>query len=74
MKYRVEIERTGCIACGTCYAIDPEHYESSDDGKSRVVGGTSNGKAVGDIDDDRIEDAKSAALACPVSVITVTEI
>ena len=70
----MEIERTGCIACGTCYAIDPEHYESSDDGKSRVVGGTSNGNAVGDIDDDRIEDAKSAALACPVSVITVTEI
>ena len=71
----MEIERTGCIACGTCYAIDPEHYESSDDGKSRVVGGTSNGKAVGDIDDDRIEEAlRSAALACPVSVITVTEI
>ncbi len=73
MKYHIEIDRAGCIACGTCYAIDPVHYESSEDGKSRVVGGTSNSKAIGDLDDDKIEDAKTAALACPVSVITITE-
>jgi ferredoxin len=73
LKYHIEITRTGCIACGTCYAIDSAHYESSDDGKSRVVGGTSNGKAVGDVNDEKVEDAKTAALACPVSVITVTE-
>ncbi len=73
MKYDVEVNRQGCIACGLCYATDPAHFESSDDGKSKVLGGTSNGESAGNFDDDKIEDAKASALACPVSVITVND-
>ncbi len=73
MKYTIEVNRDGCIACGTCYTLDPAHFEGDRDGKSHVIGGTTNGKSVGEIDDDKIEDAKTAAISCPVSVITVTE-
>jgi predicted heme/steroid binding protein/ferredoxin len=72
-KYTIEVDREGCIACGVCYTADPTHFESGDEGKTKVVGGTSNGKSVGSFDDDKIEDAKSAALACPVGVITVNQ-
>jgi len=73
LKYRIEIDREGCISCATCYTMDPTHYEGDADGKSKVVGGTSNGKSVGSFDDDKITDARGAEGACPVSVITVTE-
>ena len=73
LKYSIEINRVDCIACGTCYTMDPLHYESTSDGKSKVVGGTSNGKSTGEIDDDKIDDAKAAEAACPVSVIKVTD-
>jgi ferredoxin len=71
MKYIIEVDREGCIACTTCYTLDPGHFESTSDGRSKVIGGTSNGKSVGEIDDDKIDLAKSAESACPVSVITV---
>ncbi len=72
VKYVIEIDRDGCIACATCYTMDPKHYESTSEGKSKVVGGTANGKSVGEIDDDKIEEARAAEAACPVCVIKVT--
>ena len=74
MKYIIEIDRDGCIACATCYTIDSTHFESDSEGKSKVIGGTGNGKSAGTFDDDKIEDARTAEGSCPVSVITVTEI
>lgn len=71
MKYQIEVNRDGCIACSTCYGMDPTHFESTEDGRSRVVGGTTNGKSIGAIDDDKIAEAQAAADSCPVSVITV---
>ena len=73
MKYTIEIDRENCIACATCFGLDPVHYEQGEDGKSKVVGGTSNGKSVGEFDDDGISDAKTAMDACPVTVIKITE-
>ncbi len=73
LKYVITVDRDGCIACATCYTIDPKHYESTSDGKSKVIGGTSNGKSTGEIEDDKIDDARAAETSCPVSVITVTE-
>ena len=69
MKYKIKVDRAICIACGVCYSTDPTHFESSDEGKSKVVGGTSNGDSLGSFDDDKIDDAKVAAAACPVSAI-----
>ena len=75
MKYKIEIERGGCIACGTCYSIDPEHFEPDEEGKSTVIGGeTDSDGSAGTFDDDNIENARSAEDSCPVSIITVTEI
>ena len=74
MKYKIEIEREGCIACGTCYSIDPTHFEPDDEGKSTVVGGETNDNvSSGVFEDEDIETAREAEDSCPTSVITVTE-
>ena len=73
MKYQIEIKCEDCIRCGSCYGLDPTHFESDSDGKSQVIGGTTNGKSVGTFDDGKMAEAQAAADACPVSVITVTE-
>jgi ferredoxin len=52
--------------------VDPTHYEADAEGKSKVLGGTSNGKSEGSFDDDKLKDAQEAELSCPVSVIKVT--
>jgi ferredoxin len=75
MKYEIEIERGGCIACGTCYGLDSSHFEPDDDGKSTVIGGETDANASsGVFDDDEIESARDAEDSCPVSIITVTEL
>ena len=73
MKYQIEVNREDCIRCSSCYSLDPTHFESDSDGKSQVIGGTTNGKSVGTFDDAKMSEAQAAADACPVSVITVTE-
>jgi ferredoxin len=73
LKFEIAVDREGCIACATCYTIDPVHFESDSEGKSKVVGGTSNGRSTGSFDDGNVADAKSAAESCPVSVIRVSE-
>jgi ferredoxin len=75
VKYKIEIERDGCTACGNCYSVDPAHFEPDDDGKSTVIGGkTDDTSSSGVFDDDEIENAREAEDSCPVSVITVTEL
>ena len=75
MKFKIEIEREGCIACGTCYSLDPSHFEPDDEEKSTVVGGeTDDNASSGVFDDDEVESAREAEDSCPVSIITVTEL
>ena len=74
MKYKIEIKREDCIRCGSCLAIDPDHFESDSDGKSQVIGGTTNGASEGSFDDEKMVNAQAAADACPVSIITVKKI
>jgi ferredoxin len=75
MKYKIEIERGGCIACGTCYSIDPSHFEPDEEGKSTVSGGETDANASsGVFEDEEIENAREAEDSCPTSVITVTEL
>jgi ferredoxin len=74
-KYKIEIERGGCIACGSCYSIDPSHFEPDDEGKSTVIGGETDASgSLGFFNDEYMEQAQSAEDNCPVSVITVTEL
>ncbi len=75
MKYKIEIERGGCIACGSCYSVDPSHFEPDEEGKSTVIGGETDASgSSGVFDDDEIENARNAEDSCPVSIITVTEL
>ena len=74
-KYKIEIDRTGCIADGTCYSLDPSHFEPDEEGKSIVIGGeTDDTTSSGVFDDEEIENAREAEDSCPVSIITVTEL
>jgi ferredoxin len=72
LNFKIEIDREKCVACGTCYALDPVHFEPGEDRKSKVVGGVTNEKSEGSFDDDKIEDAQEAEDSCPVSIIKVT--
>ncbi len=72
MKFKIEIDREECIACATCYTLDPAHFEADTEGKSKVVGGSSNGKSEGNFDDKKLKEAKEAEASCPVSVIKVS--
>ncbi len=75
MKYKIEIEREGCIACGTCYSVDPSHFEPDDEGNSTVIEGDTDANASSRVfDDDEIESAREAEDSCPVSIITITEL
>jgi ferredoxin len=73
VKYQIEVNRDDCIACASCYTVDSIHFESDSEGKSNVVGGTTNGKSVGTFEDEKISEAQAAADSCPVCVITVTK-
>lgn len=72
MKYKIEIDREKCIACGTCYSLDPTHFEPDENRKSKVRGGITNKKSEGNFDDEKIEAAQEAEDSCPVSIIKVT--
>ena len=75
MKYKIEIERGGCIACGACYTVNSSHFEPDDEEKSSVVGGeTDSNLSSGIFDDDDFESVQEAEDSCPVSIITVTEL
>ena len=75
MKYKIEIERGGCIACGACHIVDPSHFEPDAEEKSTVIGGeTDSNSSSGVFDDDDIENAREAEDSCPVSIISVTEL
>ncbi|MFZ7138155.1 MAG: ferredoxin [archaeon] len=75
MKYKIEIKRENCIACGSCYSLNPSHFEPDDQGKSTVIGGeTDDSISTGEFDDTEIESARDAEDSCPVSIITVIEL
>lgn len=74
MKYKIDIEREGCMACGTCYSITPSHFEPDKEGKSTVIGGeTDASESSGVFEDGAIEGAREAEDSCPAAVITITE-
>ena len=53
--------------------LDSDHFESDDEGKSKVIGGISNGKSTGSFDDANMTLAQDAENSCPMSIIEVTK-
>lgn len=60
----VQIDREGCIGCGTCEALCPEVFQMGEDGLACVVGQP---------DGNLWDETRSTAADCPVSVIHVVD-
>lgn len=78
MAYKIEHDRSNCIACAACSIVAPEFWQMSpDDGKSdlanskRVVAGSEIAKEELDIEQKDFVKNKNAADICPVNVIHI---
>jgi|UniRef100_A0A7C3SLD7 Ferredoxin len=76
-KFKVTIDRDQCISDMACVSLCPEIFEmNEEDGKSQIVakyragGNPGEGLVPGELEDC----LKSAAEACPVSIIHVEKV
>ncbi|WP_436930807.1 ferredoxin [Halosimplex halobium] len=79
-EYRVRLDRVACDGVFACLVRDDRFVEAAD-GLADIDGGAESaealpegGSAVATFDDDRIEEARQAAAACPVDAIEVTAV
>ncbi|MFX0097697.1 MAG: ferredoxin [Candidatus Hodarchaeota archaeon] len=72
----VKIDMDSCIACGVCYALCGDVYETDDEGKSRIVGRflkeQTEDFSIGEIDDGLKDCAQEGADSCPVDAIEIS--
>jgi len=73
-EYRVALDREACDGIFACLVRDDRFVEAAD-GLATIGAGASDPDetVVATFDDDRIEDARQAAAACPVDAISVRE-
>lgn len=73
-KISISQKREDCIGCGACTAFAPDTWSmSSEDGKADLKGAVDkDGMMVAEIDEEKLEENKQAADACPVQIIKVT--
>ncbi len=57
------VNKEACIGCGSCIAIDSEHFDFDDDGLSMVI-------SQENIESD---NAKNAMSSCPTNAISYSE-
>lgn len=60
-KVKVTLEQ--CIGCGACVAIDPEHFDFDDEGRSNVISN----------ENIESENLTNAIESCPTSAISIVE-
>ena len=65
-RYKITLDREGCIGCGACTSVAPDFFEMGDDGKSQLKG-----KKKDELDLDNYDNILDAANTCPVNVIHV---
>lgn len=73
-KYKIELDRDGCIGADVCEAVCPKHWKMADDGKVDLIGSVKepNGEFyTKEIDQEDFESMKLAADGCPVKVIHI---
>ena len=56
---KINVSKEKCIGCGACVAIDPEHFEFDDDGKSECISNEA-------LDSENLTNAIES---CPTSAI-----
>jgi len=77
--YRVTIDTDACEGIFACLVRD-DRFVEREDGLAGLEAGTAEtyrtgeGSVVAEFDDDRLEDARQAAAACPPGAITVEQI
>ena len=57
------VNTEGCIGCGACVGIDPEHFDFNEDGLSCVI-------SEENLESSAVQDAIAA---CPVQIISLEE-
>ncbi len=60
---KIEVSKDLCIGCGACVAIDPEHFDFNDEGKSHVISNEN-------IDNENVTNTIES---CPTSAIQKVE-
>lgn len=73
-KYKVELDRDGCIGAAVCEAVCPKHWKMADDGKVDLIGSTKSAEGEfysKEIEQEDYESMKMAADGCPVKVIHI---
>lgn len=60
---KVNVSKDRCIGCGACVAIDPEHFEFDEEGKSSVISN----------ENLESENLVNAIESCPTSAIEMIE-
>jgi len=77
--YRVTIDKDACEGIFACLVRD-DRFVESEDGLASFEAGTAEtfrdgqDRVVAEFDDERLEDARQAAAACPPGAITVEKI
>lgn len=65
-KYRISVDREGCLADTICTALCPDNWYIDNDGKASFK------KEI--IDESEYGDNKEAALSCPTGIIRIRKI
>lgn len=66
---KIDVSKDLCIGCGACVAIDPEHFEFDDEGKSSVIHNENI-----EIQGQDNENLTNAIESCPTSAISIKEV
>lgn len=59
---KIIINEDSCIGCGSCIAIDPEHFDFNSDGLAVVI----------NENNDNASETINAIASCPTSAISIT--
>ncbi len=76
-KYRVELDREGCIGAAACVAVDPDNWTIVEDGKVDLKDSKQDSKTkffVREIDESELKKWMEAAESCPVTVIHIVDL
>lgn len=65
-KYRISVDRSGCLADTICTAICPQNWFMDMDGKASFRNEI--------IDEEDLECNREAALSCPTGIIRINKI
>jgi ferredoxin len=72
-EYQIRLDREVCDGVFACLVRDDRFIEASD-GLATLRGGDADDELIARFADDRLDDARQAARACPVGAIDVTAV